>query len=604
MKTIIYEYGIRLDRECLNDMNYQFRLANRLYNDCIAHIRAMREGANQWLLQHSSELQAIQASIEVAQQKFDLAKAANHEPGMKEAAQERKELYKRQIEVSKPLRKRHQAELSELFFNSIGLKKECKTYQLRCNAVEAGLGSATADEIHATALAAWDKVRKAGGQLSFRTAERTQDHIIVRFTQAGGIPAEELLTGRHAAIQMMPAQHKTLGAGCGDRFYGEFKFRLGAARDDTYATGTYQYHRPLPEGSRASKIRLVRKRIGPDWRYSLQIQLAVDDYEPITIPGKRKPLATIHTGWRLDEDGRRQIAALADAADPGFAQLIQLPESIVFDLFRSEKMQAERDTDRDSVHAAMKTLSAPDYWMDDAKEEWDALRKLPAQRVAVGRIVRLHKRLMGCESAAAQLIRDFSVSDRWKWQAQQHVASTARNRRKNWYRELAKDLVRQYETLIMAVPDLKESAKRIDDKGERNELGQKARSARHMVALYELHQALDYAATRAGSVYIRHEEMNHAKSCAVCGNEISTDGDYVRCDCGNDYARKQNAAAMLYQIRSAGIDADRREILEKQQAKESAAAEKKAKKLESLQFRRAEKRSLERQDQPPAAMPC
>lgn len=570
----------------MNDLNYQFRLANRLYNDTVAHIRATREAANQWLLQHSSELQDISSQLDVAQQKFNVARANNHEPGMKEAATERKELYKKHTDIIRPLRKKYQPEMAELFFNSIGLKKECQTYKLRCNAVEMGLGSATADEIHATALAAWDKVRKSGGQLSFRTAQRTQDHIIVRFTSAGGIPSEELMTGRHAFIHMMPAHHKDHGTGCGNHYYGDFKFRLGAAKDDTYAMGTWQYHRPFPEGSRASKVRLVRKRIGPDWRYSLQVQLAVAGYEPITIPGKRKPLATLHTGWRFDDDGNRQIAALADANDPGLAQLIHLPESIIFDIFRAESMQETRDIDRDTFHAAMKALEAPDHWMDDAKDEWNAIKKLPAQKVAVSRLARLSNRLAGCKSAAAQALQEFVVADRWKWQAQQHTDSHARNRRKNYYRELAKSLVKQYDTIIMAVPDLKESAKRIQDNGERNELGQKARSARHTVALYELHQALEYAALRADAVYIRHDDMSHSSVCAICHEAIGSDGDYVKCDCGNGYDRKANAAAMLYQKIEPSMSEIRSDILKKRGEKDEKAAVKKSAKILSMQEKR------------------
>ena len=37
--VLVYKYGIRLDKDCLEHVNTQINLSRRLYNDLIAYIR-------------------------------------------------------------------------------------------------------------------------------------------------------------------------------------------------------------------------------------------------------------------------------------------------------------------------------------------------------------------------------------------------------------------------------------------------------------------------------------------------------------------------------------------------------------------------------------
>ncbi|WP_222105189.1 hypothetical protein [Denitromonas halophila] len=168
-----------------------------------------------------------------------------------------------------------------------------------------------------SALQAFSKCIAKGKAPRFSVgADKVQDSLTLQFVAAGGVSCAALLEGKHAELAILPTQ------GCGRRKYGELRFRLGAAKADMYATGTWQYHRPLPEGSCVGLARLVRRRIGKDTKWALQLMIKLPAPLDERTQG-RAPLVAVHMGWAADVSGRR-IAGITDCADPGQARLIQL----------------------------------------------------------------------------------------------------------------------------------------------------------------------------------------------------------------------------------------------------------------------------------------
>jgi hypothetical protein len=574
MPAIIYQYGCQLDKDTETATNDQFTKARHLYNNLVAIIRDARHTADNFIKSCSPEITQLSGKIDAANEAFSQAKADNNEEAMQLIVKQRKALWQTLAPLLTAARKEHKETLSQIY-SVIGLKKECATYQARCQAVADGLGSTTADDIHATALKAWDTVRTKGGKLSFRSAkERQQDHIIVRFTCQGGVPIDDLLTGRHAMVPITPP---TEGK------FGEFKFRLGAAKAESYAIGTWQYHRPFPEGARVTVVRLVRKRIANTVRWYLQFQLGVDSYQTIDTD-KRKPLAAIHLGFNLSDEGYRRIGAVIDSEDTGFAEFIDLPDNIPRDLYRAEQLQSLRDTNRDNLHAAIKALPAHNGWEDDVKAEWDNIKRLPAQHVSQERL-RYLARKIGDDFDG--LLGQFAHDDFWLYQQQRHTHVKTLARRKNFYRHLALDLVKRYDSIVVSRYDLKDMALRIKETGERNELGQIARHARHGAALYEFLSCLQWAGERANSVIIEHTDMKYVSHCAACGAEYQRDSDMLICECGHEADIKANSAANLFALKLPIIADERDEILTAKHAKNSKAAEKKADKLQRMQTKRS-----------------
>lgn len=576
---MIYEYGCRLDKDCIPAVTEQFWKAHTLYNNIIAAIQTVRGDAEKMLRKASADYNALCDLQEKLDSEFKEAKAKNDEEAMKRVRSMERDCWAR----SKPARKLAAASCKEALqeiFARIGRTKESDTYRLVVAAKAEGLFHNTADMTLDTALKAWDKVRKEGGRLNFRKAAlRSTDHIDVRFTCAGGVPVEELLTGRHGLVSLgEPGQTADRP---GARVYPGFRFRL---RVGLNATGTWQHHRPFPAGARVTTIRLIRKRRGPDTKWAIQLQLSVPAIPTIEV-GERKPLAAMHFGWSLTTEGTRRIASLCDEADPGLAEFIDLPESILADLDRSTKKRQERDVNRDEIMALIKDgRISTAGWLPEHVETLHELAKLPAQRVASKRIVALSRQVEQ-SGVECPVLKDWSTNDHWVWQEEAGIRARALNRRKNYYREFALNIVKRYETIVLSMPDLKEAALRVKGDGERNEMGQIARAARHAAALYEFKQALSWAARRADAVVLEAKDFSHVGTCAMCGSEIQRVDDLAVCECGT-LDTKANSAAMLWQGWVGKYEAASQEIRRVFAEKKAESADRKKKKTEAMFMKR------------------
>lgn len=545
--SMIYEYGVRLDAESSAEVSQQISMSRRLYNDIVAVIRSTVAELQAFVIEKSGQDAIdLQAEIDRLTQAFDAARANDDEPSMSKIAAERREKWKSLGVMLKNARKVHRAEIQTRFLSRIGRNSTCATYIKRSEAVAAGLGWATANATLDAALQSFKKSFSLGKAPRFAKGDEiTQDCLTLQFTEAGGVPADMLLEGRHGSFAITPS------SGCGRRKYGEFKFRLGAAAADAWATGTWQYHRPIPEGASVALARLVRRRVGPHFKWAIQI--LVKPKEPIRIStGDRLPLASIHFGWASDVEGRR-VAGIAYGADPEAAQIIALPPEIEIGLDRAANIQGERDNARDAIAARIKEdITLPDSASETLREIAGKIRKTRAQDVSANRLHYL-SRLLREEDRLPEWLEAWRHKDRLMWQDQTHIAKRARNARKTFYRSLALNLTSRFEALAIEPLNLSAAAAKVDEvTGKKNELGKKARSGRVVAAIYELESALMWAASKAGTAMLEMHGKS-ATTCSICGGEHlnaeDSDIQILHCaDCGAALDRKQNGAAVAWQV--------------------------------------------------------
>ncbi len=372
-------------------------------------------------------------------------------------------------------------------------------------------------------------------------AEKTQDTLTLQFTTAGGLPATKLLAGRHAELRLTP------DAG---RSRGEFAFRLGPAAAHAYATGTWDYYRELPDGALVGLARLVSRRRACNYRHALQLMVKTQKPISMDVPEARQPLACVHFGWAADVSGRR-VAAIADYSDPGFARLVTLPRSIEVDLQRSAELDADRATRRDGMVAIIKQHEFPEL-PDNLAAEVAAIRRLPAQHVAQQRLYRLSYGLsdVGVE---IPMLTAWRKEDRKRWQQAYATARRARNRRREQWLQLARELVRSYEAICIEPLDLAEAAVTVDeDTGERSEFSSAARRGRVVAGLYELRSAIAWYCTKTATPLIELTGPT-VSTCAYCdeGSPVAR-GELKRelhCpSCGAVTDRKLHGAARAYQL--------------------------------------------------------
>lgn len=578
--SVIYEYGIRIDNGSAALVGAQISQARRLYNDVIAGIRSTVSELQAFVVEKSGpEAVGVQAEIEAMTEAFSVAKAADNEPDMQRIAEARREKWRILSGMLKASRKEHRAEIQDRFLSRIGRNATCDTYKLRSAAVAAGLGWGTANAVLDAALQAFKKSFILGKAPRFAAgAEINQDCLTLQFTAAGGIPAENILADKHAEFMLRP------DGGCGPRKYGELRFRLGSAKADTWASGTWQYHRPLPEGSHISLARLVRRRVGPHFKWA--VQLLVKPKAPIREEvGDRAPLVTVHFGWSADVEGRR-IAGLADSADPGAARIVALPPSIETALEQAAEIQGKRDESRDAIAAKVRAIDLPESAGDVLQEIIGKMRRTRPQDISANR---LHYvcRLLRDEDRLPEWLEEWRHADRLLWQDQTHIAKRARNARKTFYRALAISLGRRYSAIAIEPLDLAGAAVKVSETtGEKSDFTKKARSGRVVAALYELESAIRWAATKTGAAVLDLVSET-ASQCSICGGSHVTaskeDHQTLLCsDCGAALDRKQNGAALAWQAVSEKRDDHVEDFWIAHLGKRDGAASKKAEKLSKM----------------------
>lgn len=557
--VLVYKYGCRLDADCLPEVNEQIALARKLYNDLVANMRQAVDARSARELELGGEpALAVKSRINELSEAFDAARRANDDLGMTAAAQARRSQWGALNDVLKNVRATHKAELRS-FLSGIGKNSTCSTYQIRSDYVAKGLGWATANQVLDSALQAFQSTIKKGHAPRFAIgAEITRDTLSLQFTTAGGVDANALLSGDHNEFKLTAPDK-----GYGRRCYGSFSMRMGAAKAKAWATGTWQAHRPVPEGAFVAGVTLVREKVGTKFAWNIQLLLKLATPKTAPTNKDRRPLAAIHLGWSADSSGRR-IGAISSASDAGLATLIQLPAGIEQQLERASEITSSRNNARDAIVSVLKAVAAEHTvgWPEELQEEFKALRRLPAQHIAASRLHRFWWMLHNAD-IVNEALTPFTLwrqKDRLDHQAEVGMARGARNRRKDFYRTLALRQCQQYEAIVLDRPDLKDAALKVDETtGKRNELGPKARSGRVVAALHEYIAALSWAAARCRTTLIEVDGST-ASVCSNCGAVGLTTVDDTQhqqqeCpSCGAIHDRKCNAAAVVYQHMCGHID--------------------------------------------------
>lgn len=551
--VVVYEFGARLDSTSQAAAAEQIRQARQLHDALIGCIRTVRSEMNSWVLERAGpHAQALQAELTECEAEIASARATANVECLQLRARQRLDLGAALTSLLRPIRERHRADLRRLFFSRVGNTTGTETYRLRCQAVEAGLGWATATEVLDSALLAWRRSLAVGRAPRFANGDRkAQDTLTLQFTTKGGLPIEQILDGSSQEIHLVPTHAAQR------RAYGPFRFRLGLARDNVNATGTWQHHRPIPEGAHVACARLVRRRVADKVRWSVQLVLRLA--EPIRVEhAPEADLAAVRFGWTRCEGGRR-VATVARFADPGATRAIVLPASVEDDLAHGAELQSRRAQARDALLPRLATLARAGPQLPPAlRAELEALAHLPAAHIAFGRVYRLHKAL-----AEAGLRRGWFDAwireDRMHWQAAVLLARRARGRRRDFYRCTALQIARDHGAVVMEPLNLRAASKAVDEaSGQWAAFSRHARAGRVVVALHEFEQAIRWACARHDRPVFELKGTT-TRTCAVCGaiglTTPRTARQQVLCvHCGAEHDRHANAACCAWRWTHEGLD--------------------------------------------------
>jgi len=549
---VVYEYGARLD-ECSQALaREQIAKARALYNDLVVFIRTVHAEMNAWVLaQAGSEAQAAATRLRACEADLARARAAGDGEALRKLAPQRLELDKRLVQLLRPVRARHREALRRDFFARIGRTKATQTYRLRCEAVNAGLGWATANAVLDSALLAWNRAIAIGhAPRPEDPDQRDQDSLCLQFPTKGGLPLHRLADGSSREIHLqLPRQALR-------RAYAAFRFRLGLARHGADAVGTWQCHRPLPEGAHVSSARLVRRRVADRDRWFIQLVLRLA--EPLRLDKHAETeLAAVHFGW-MKTDGGRRVATIARSADPGEARNIVLPASVEADLDRAGEWNAQRASSRQEAVRRLATCDWPAGGLSgEAEREVEALRREPVEKVAARRLYRLRDQL-ATWGFRQDWFDAWVAEDRKRWQGALQTARRARGRRRDFYRRVALELARRHSAIAIEPLNLKAASRATAFGGVWSGFSRHARAGRAVVALNELEHAIRWACARHGTPVFEVAGPT-TQSCANCKrDEMVTQvggGTRLLClSCDADFEKGANAAAIAWRLLRSGLE--------------------------------------------------
>lgn len=550
--VLVYEFGARLDDECAGAAFEQIRKRRLLYNFLVERIGLIHEAMNAWVLERAGPLaRDLQARLARCEHDIGAARSRADVAALRLLSPLRVELGKELTQLLRPVREQHRAAIKSLFFARIGNTRATETYQLRCEAVADGLGWATATMVLDSALLAWKRTLAVGRAPKLADEDRhLQDTLVLQFTEKGGLPAERVLDGSSREIHLCAPEVPRR------RAYGRFRFRLGPAKGDVYATGGWQYHRPLPSATHVSSARLVHRRVADQDRWALQLVLRLP--EPIHLPSAPvADLACLHFGWMKSAKGRR-VATVARSADPGAVECVDLAACVEDDLRRYAAFQSERAKSLAALVPKISTLVSSKRLPAGAITAEVHAMVLQGDHLAFGRIYRLQKDLANVGVRRAWLDQWVS-DDRKKWQAAVMLARRARGRRRDFYRVTALRLAREHRAIVVEPLDLRAASKSQNPQtGGWADFSHHARAGRVIAALHELEAAIRWACVRHGTPVFELKGMT-SQTCAVCGTAAVTAAPglprAMRCTaCGASHDRHANAAACGWRWAHQGLD--------------------------------------------------
>lgn len=554
---VVYEFGARLDADSQVAANAQIQQARQLYNALVGCIRIVHTEMNAWVLDRAGPAaQALQGQLLQCEGEIASARKAGEVERLQQLSPQRLQLGTALTALLRPVRQQHRAVLRTDFFSRVGNSTGTQTYALRCQAVAAGLGWATANDVLDSALLAWKKSLALGRAPRFANGDRRdQDTLTLQFTAKGGLPVHQVLDGGSQELHLVAPDSARR------RAYGSFRFRLGLAQAGVDAAGTWQYHRPIPDGAHVTSARLVRRRVAD--RFSWSIQLVLRLVEPIHVAqASAGPLAALHFGWTQCEGGRL-VATVAQDADPARAMAIVLPSSIEDDLAQAAELQARRARARDALLSHLATLTRVKRQLPATlREELVSLARLPANQLAAPRLYRLHAAL-GKAGLWRDWFDDWIRDDRMQWQAAVLLARRARGRRRDFYRCAALQIASHHRAVVLEPLDLRAASKAVDEaSGQWAGFSRHARAGRVTVALHEFEQALRWACIRHDTPVFELKGMT-TRTCAVCGAlglteppGLARDGRrQVLCShCGAQHDRQANAACCAWRKTHEDLD--------------------------------------------------
>ena len=567
--TRVYQYGaVPLGRFPEAGMDALWK-ANRLWNNLVEihndnaeDLERARRDADAEYARIREELDDLEERIEKAYEDKRTARMeartrssshsliAKANAGIAALKEERKRLW----DDTRPLRARvdkrvDKPALNAAFKERVGLAQRVEN--------TGGLDSVTANEVARNFREARARVFKTprarlrfhrfdgAGYRFYRFRDRTLDDA------ADGVPFDYFSRkgeGDDRAFTLEPAAPRPDGV---PRWRLRAKIAGGqAGAGKVYAHFDLVMHRPLPEGAQINNAKLMRKRVGDRFKYTVNFSVRVPAAEPA---GRREDAIGVDIGFRRMPGDAIRAAAIGGTSDAFGFRSVELPKDFMRRVDRVEDLQTRLDETAGLLGRALKPLLKGGAVLPEDHRRHKMLRSvatLPANRAMSFEKAYKLADWFGKEpdtlpTAIQEKLMDWRDRNARSYREMHNLRKKTLGWRKELYRVVASELVAHGLPIGVEKLDLRVFAEARD---RDNDLSDGARGQRFLVSPSELLAAIRNAAGREGVPVFEVPPRDTSRRCGACGDvneNLGSDLEWRCPSCGAAHDRDRNAAVNI-----------------------------------------------------------
>jgi transposase len=317
-----------------------------------------------------------------------------------------------------------------------------------------------------------------------------------------------------------------------------------------YAEFDVVLHRPIPKGAQINNAKLMRRRIGDRFKYTVNFSVRVPAAAKSKAP---KHAIGVDIGFRRLLNGTIRGATIG-STDKNFGfQTVELSKRYVERIDHIEALQSDLDDSASELGKRLKPLIIAGSVLPEEHARHKMLQSvanLPSNRTmsfeTAYKLAAWFKNEPDTLPAKVQIeLMDWWDRNAKRYREMHHLRKKTLGWRKEEYRILAAKLVSYGLPIGIEAIDLSEFAE-VKDKD--NELSDKARSQRFLVANSELLGAIKNAAQREGVQVPTINPKNTSKTCSACGKvnkELKAELKWICPSCGVAHDRDENASVNI-----------------------------------------------------------
>lgn len=546
----IYSFPARIHKADRGRAHDILRLGHKYRNQWVEIERKRRKAVDKLVAQLDPEVAELETEIDKAELDLEATrlkiKKNNSQQRRRKASAEDAGHYEEAKKALENLYALRKAARARVFKTEVFKEQSRPLEAAAIVARKAARKQIVADGLHWGSYTQIEQARKkdrTGRPPKFKRFEGF-GKVAVQFQ--GGATVQELTSDQDTRLQVSWDGHEvTTSQKCPWR-HGKIRVGSDANRKPEWLGFDVRLSRPLPEGCLVKWAWLVAQRVGTTTKWYLQFSIHLAETTPKPHLAGSKGLVAIDVGWRRRPNGDLRIAYWR--GDDGAEGEVVIPQSRVTGYRKADSIQSIRqqlfNQTKDTLVAWIKKQrdTIPEWFNKETQyiHTWAAQARLAAL------ILRWKdRRFSGDEQIFDILNRD---RDAWRkrdkhllqWEAFQRF--NYQNWRKNYYRDIARELASKYRHVVIEDVNWTHIAQREDCLTEEAE--------------YERQQKLGWKDEAAVSHFnaacnmmfgtVRRTEANRTTmDCHECGETCKFDPKILHhtCEhCGARWDQDANAA--------------------------------------------------------------